>query len=384
MKDNIEQSRIAALDGVRGAAVLMVMLYHFAHVPLVSTLSIDTLFYRVAMTGWVGVDIFFALSGFLITGILLRSKTSPNYFILFYLRRAFRIFPLYYLYLALLFLVLYPCILTRVNPVEYAKMQSAVDSWPWFVLYLSNLKQAATGIFFGAGAGHLWSLAIEEQFYLVWPLVVWLTSERTLSRICLALLAGALALRVYLAHLGVSPEAIYVFTPARLDGLICGALLAIMIRRGIPALVETLLKRVPLAFLLIIVALVSLGSRAEASVITYTMGFSVLAVAATALVYFAMRAGPNTVFSNRALIMLGKYSYSLYIVHPIIRVAVLKLFGEPRLVFGTQIPWQFAFSAACIGASLTAALISWHVVEKHFMVAKNWLVRFRANNAAAV
>jgi len=369
---NRDGTHVCALDGVRGLAVLIVMLYHFAHVGLVSDLPLDRLFYQLTMTGWIGVDIFFALSGFLITGILLRTKDAPNYLRAFYGRRVLRIFPLYYFYLAVLFLLLFPLISHRVGAFEQAKLEAVQASWPWFVLYLSNLKQALTGTFFGAGAGHLWSLAIEEQFYAVWPLLVLLLPLAAMRRLCLVLLAGTLAVRVGMVLQGYGADAISVFTPARLDGLVAGALLAMAVRRGLH-FKPWLVKAAPLALLVLAGGLAAMGSRLESSPLIYTVGFSVVAVVAVGLVYAACATDRHAVFSNRYLVFLGKYSYALYVFHPIIRVAAVKAFGEPRLLFGSQIPWQLGFSAACLCASIAAALLSWHLIEKRFLGLKDTL-----------
>ncbi|WP_454723974.1 MULTISPECIES: acyltransferase family protein [Cupriavidus] len=376
------RNHVSALDGVRGLAVLVVMLYHFAHVALVSDLAVDRLFYRLSMTGWIGVDIFFALSGFLITGILLRTKGSPAYLRSFYGRRVLRIFPLYYVYLALLFLVLFPLISHRMGSAEQAKLEAVQASWPWFVLYLSNLKQALTGTFFGAGAGHLWSLAIEEQFYAAWPLVVLLLPLAAMRRLCWALLAGALALRIGMAAHGVSPDSIWVFTPARLDGLVAGALLAMAVQRGL-VIGPWLAKAAPLALAALAGGLAMMGARVESSPWIYTVGLSVVALVATGLVCAACAPRRHPLFSHRALVFLGKYSYALYVFHPIVRVVAAKAFGEPRLLFGSQIPWQLAFSGVCLGASVAVALLSWHLLEKRFLRLKDVLFPMRAPAPAA-
>ncbi|MGO4328785.1 acyltransferase family protein [Cupriavidus sp. M-11] len=373
---NKDGNHVCTLDGVRGLAVLLVMLYHFAHVGVVSDLAVDRIFYRLSMTGWIGVDIFFALSGFLITGILLRSKGSPGYLRSFYGRRVLRIFPLYYAYLALLFLVLFPLISHRMGDAEQAKLEAVRASWPWFVLYLSNLKQALAGTFFGAGAGHLWSLAIEEQFYAAWPLVVLLLPLAAMRRLCLVLLAVALALRISMAAQGVSADTIWVFTPARLDGLVAGALLAMAVRRGL-VFKPWLVKAAPLALVALVCALAATGARVESSPWIYTVGLSVVALVAAGLVYTACGARGHPVFSQRWLVFLGKYSYALYVFHPIVRVVAAKAFGEPRLLFGSQIPWQLAFSAVCVAASVAAALLSWHLLEKHFLRRKDVLFPVR-------
>ncbi|PTB20585.1 acyltransferase [Trinickia symbiotica] len=358
-------THVSTLDGVRGLAVLLVMLYHFAHVDLVSELPADRLFYRLAMTGWIGVDLFFALSGFLITGILLRSKEASRYFGVFYGRRALRIFPLYYGYLALLFWVIFPLVSHHGVGDERAKAEAVQASWPWFVLYLSNIKQTFAGVFFGAGAGHLWSLAIEEQFYVIWPLVIRYLPVAVVRRVCLVLLPLALVLRIGMAASGVSADTIWVFTLARLDGLLAGALLAIAVQRGL-VFEGWLMRGMPLAFVTLVCGLAVMGGHVESSPWIYTVGLTVVALVAVGLVYTAYGSQRHPLFSHPALTFLGKYSYALYVLHPLVREAAVKALGTPRLLFGSQIPWQIAFSAACLAASVLMALLSWHLLEKRF------------------
>src|SRR5262249_31183895 len=161
---------------------------------------------------------FFVLSGFLITGILLDAKSAPRYFRSFFMRRALRIFPLYYGYLAFVFFV-WPFLV--VPPDDYFSL-CAVQPWLW--LYGQNLWIALSGAWLPYGTNHLWSLAVEEQFYLVWPFVVRLCGRRTLAWICGLVLPAMLAVRVGLTWAGAEPRTIYVVPWTRLDGFAAGAL----------------------------------------------------------------------------------------------------------------------------------------------------------------
>ena len=164
------RSHLPGLDGIRGLAILMVMFSHF----IVVGKNLDPLspFGRFLHSGYLGVDLFFVLSGFLITGILIDSKITPNYFRVFYMRRALRIFPLYYLLLAVSWLTV-----VFITPQD-KPLLTGVDSMAWFWLYASNIGMAVKGDWLNSptwvGLGHFWSLAVEEQFYLVWPLLVYL------------------------------------------------------------------------------------------------------------------------------------------------------------------------------------------------------------------
>jgi len=191
--------RIPVLDGVRGIAIAMVMLFHFdflyhlhftaadASLPL-----LDELVSKTLGAGWSGVDLFFVLSGFLITGILYDAKgPARRFFGSFYARRALRIFPAYYGFLALLVIAL-PLV---GEPDPSHRIAAAL---PWYGSYLTNIREAIDPGIRGdvLFVGHIWSVAVEEQFYLLWPAFVFLFSRRTLLWVCAAGVVLALALRV--------------------------------------------------------------------------------------------------------------------------------------------------------------------------------------------
>jgi peptidoglycan/LPS O-acetylase OafA/YrhL len=205
---------IPELDGVRAIAVLMVMLMHLLTPDDQSRGAFENVAPR-ALTllishGWLGVDLFFVLSGFLITGILLDSRESPRYFENFYGRRALRILPLYFLCIAVL-ACFYP------------------GHGPYFLLSLVFLANLAGLV--GAGVPHgaavFWSLAVEEHFYLIWPWLVRLLSRRALVLTCACIVIAETILRaIFVAH-GMD-----VYCPSwfRFDGLASGALLAVWFR----------------------------------------------------------------------------------------------------------------------------------------------------------
>src|SRR5262245_35087776 len=166
------------LDGVRGVAILMVMAIHFVGDSTARTLG-QTLLVKAAGYGLLGVDLFFVLSGFLITGILLDAKNRPHYFRNFYALRTLRIFPLYYAVLAVL-LLLIPAVTTLSPLLEQAREQ---QGWLW--TYTTNFYVAYTSSWRSLTyVTHFWSLASEEHFYLVWPLVVFALRRKALERVC--------------------------------------------------------------------------------------------------------------------------------------------------------------------------------------------------------
>jgi peptidoglycan/LPS O-acetylase OafA/YrhL len=223
---NINHLRLPALDGIRGLAVLGVMAEHYEIRDWPWRAGFQSPVWHAIQLGGVGVDLFFVLSGFLITGILLDTRSRSDYFRTFMLRRALRIFPLYYAALVVIF-VLVPLTL----PAEFPGTPDAVQLWYWS--YLVNFLLAAKGWAAGAPLGaHFWSLAVEEQFYLFWPLLVWLCSRRILAFVCVTCVIGALALRIWAFDLGADHLVSYTLMPMQMDNLAIGALGALAVRWG--------------------------------------------------------------------------------------------------------------------------------------------------------
>lgn len=205
---------IPALDGLRGIAVSLVVFYH-CH----SKLG-DGLLFRVAEFGWMGVNLFFVLSGFLITGIIIDGRQDAHFFRNFYARRALRIWPVYVL-LLLLNYILVPCLLEH-NP-HHAWQITSTAPWLYFVLFVQNLFAVALP----GAIGPTWSLAIEEQFYLVWAPIGRRLSLRHLAIILATVFAVSPAIRAWNTGL-LTPT----HTLIHLDGLAIGSLIAVLLRMG--------------------------------------------------------------------------------------------------------------------------------------------------------
>lgn len=165
------------LDGLRGFAILLVLCSHLVSLPPGGRSPfVDRLVGMILGLGWVGVDLFFVLSGFLITGILVQSRGGPHYFRNFYARRSLRIFPLYYLFLAIATFIS-PLLLSPESILTLPKEHA----WVYW-LYLSNFGGKPSEAF-----AHTWSLAVEEQFYLVWPAIVFFAKPVAMRRVCVSL-----------------------------------------------------------------------------------------------------------------------------------------------------------------------------------------------------
>jgi len=214
-----------ALDGLGGIAIILVLFHHFTI--LRPPTEIDRWIANVPLVGWCGVDLFFVLSGFLITGILIDARGSDRYFSSFCTRRTLRIFPLYYLvvFVSLVVLPRFPAwhdLLAGGQPSE---------QWPYW-LYLTNFAVASHDAFQHGVLDIAWSLAIEEQFYVVWAVVVWLCPPRLLGVLCTAVVLMAPAARIMALAEGARPIDVYVLTLYRADALAVGGLLAWLVRHG--------------------------------------------------------------------------------------------------------------------------------------------------------
>jgi peptidoglycan/LPS O-acetylase OafA/YrhL len=367
---------LAGLDGVRGIAILMVMAVHFVgDAPADGPLQ--RLVVKAASYGLLGVDLFFVLSGFLITGLLLESKGQPHYFRNFYARRTLRIFPLYYGVLAVLFLLL-PALVTPSPLLEVARRHQA---WLW--TYTTNFYIALTSSWASLTyVSHFWSLAIEEHFYLVWPLVVFSFSRPVLQRICIGVIVGGLALRLLLVAQGVSELSISVLTPCRIDTLVVGGLLAILVRReGVGA---RLLDRAG-SFLVGLMALVLgvslfgvltglwLPVLHEVRVSLFAFLFGALTLASLGGSSGAGRLG--RLFQGRLLRFFGKYSYGLYVYHGLFTWYLLEVQANERLDrwFGGQ-HWLTLLTRVVlgVGVSVVASVLSYELMEKKFLGLKRY------------
>jgi peptidoglycan/LPS O-acetylase OafA/YrhL len=344
--------------------------------------AFDRWFFDLAKVGWCGVDLFFVLSGYLITGILWDARNSEGYFRNFYARRTLRIFPLYY---AVVFfaLVVLPNLPAGVVPpekvVSLGRLEASDEIWYW--LYLSNFSIAAAGAWRHGILDISWSLAIEEQFYLVWPAVVFLLSRTALLRLCLAMIVGALALRVGLALADTIWISAYVLTPARMDVLAVGAFVALASRGpgGIDGLRPGSRAFGLGAGLLLAAWFLWAGSLNVRDPLVRTFGFTLVALAFGGLLVevLCVRSGSalHRFFTHRALRELGKYSYALYLFHLPLR-ALLRdtVYGSDDfpIVLGSQVPGQLLFYAAASSLAFAAAFASWNLYEKRFLALKRY------------
>ena len=386
------------LDGLRGLAISLVLISHFcAYVPVSSVVGADIL--GVTSFGGSGVDLFFVLSGFLITGILLDSKGQGRFFVNFYARRFLRIFPLYYGILAVTLIGL--CLLS-LHGGSFGKLPA--NLWalqPWLWTYTLNIGMIA-GVK-GSVFTHFWSLAVEEQFYLVWPLVVFFFSPRGLWRICLFGILGSFLLRLALTWLGVGIWSLYVLPITHLDPLLAGAGAALAMRhrdllaqvRPVAAVAATL----SLAVVLLLVAIIPVehvyydGSNylkplAHGGVVDfygYAIGadisYFVLAVLFVFTLWCTVRPAGGTIsallgrgFRMPFLRWLGRYSYGIYALHLLVIYAVLAMAWHSglRTAAATSLGIASLLLLAALATTLLLAFASYHLYEKHFLKLKKY------------
>lgn len=371
------RGHIPALDAVRGLAIVLVTAFRFREGPegdWPARISGQLLDY-----GHFGVDLFFVLSGFLITGILYDAKGQAGYFRHFYLRRTLRIFPLYYAAL-LLTLVVLPSVLPRGSSV-FAE-SSPYGLWLWF--YGANLAQCWHQDWMLGPFNHFWSLAVEEHFYLVWPLVIYLLNRKQAIIACLVCLGIGFTSKM--AALLFFPGTVLpaeVFTLCRLDALGAGGFLALAIRGpdGFAWLLKWQRPAVIVAAGSILAALAVKPLLRpvfpQMGQLVYWAVYTPVAVLFAAFIFKAVVSAPGSwsawLGRQRWLQQAGKYSYGWYVFQGLI-LEDFNRYLPNELLLGWSGGVPFLALALRIllggGISLALAIVSWHCFEKQCLAWK--------------
>ena len=333
-------SYLPQLDVVRAIAVSLVLWHHWFGHP-------DHPF------GPIGVWLFFVLSGFLITRILLNARRDTprgnrTALLNFYIRRFLRIFPLYYFVLLL----------------AWATSETFRADWYWYAAYLQNFKMMAADDPVKVFGVHLWTLAVEEQFYVAWPLVVLFAPRRALLAVIGCAIALSIVLRGVLAGVGWTSFQVYVFTLNNLDTLGCGALLAyfwVHRRDDVVAL-----RRIALGAGLVALAATAFVRRNALN--------EALTAVPTALIglWFVSRAaegfrGPfGYAMSFPPSVYFGRISYGIYVYHFFAPAALGPLFERYDIREG-----GVAFGLVCLAVTVAVASLSWFLLERPFLLLKN-------------
>jgi peptidoglycan/LPS O-acetylase OafA/YrhL len=366
-------AHLPALDGLRGVAILLVAVHMLSTLEVAHGLPAAVLSF-VVVRGWVGVQLFFVLSGFLITGILLDTQSADNGLSAFFARRLLRIFPLYYLVLIVAFVIL-----PAFGPLTPALAHDrAHQVWLW--TYLSNWTlpyEAGSRAF-----PHFWSLAVEEQFYLVWPFLVRSRTPASCLKLCLVVALISLATRVgfVVGHLGSG--AIYTFSVTRMDALALGGAAAAALR--IPAIASQLFARRRqlwvASFAVAVGGAVLTRGFGQRSVVSDTVGYTFLAVCfalvtLAAAIADAAQVARLPVLRSRLLRTFGKYSYAIYVfhkpLHDFVGVPLLAHFG---LDFSRSVAGTIVYVICGLAVSYAAAVVSYYIFERHFLRLKAYFV----------
>lgn len=338
------QRKFSQLDSIRGLAILLVLFHNtdaFAGSPVLFLTSY----------GWMGVDLFFVLSGFLITGILLDADPHQSYFKNFYVRRCLRIWPLYYAVLFLMF-----GLMPLIRPVDAHIILERSSPWWAYPLFLQNFLVRVPTLAAGP-LGVTWSLAVEELFYVVWPFFVRYLAPARLKHIALLVILFSPLLRYFLLT-----QHVFVYSNpfCRLDGLMAGALLVLLLRtetfspaRYLNLAWSLLLLSAPLAYF---------------SELRHTawLIYSLSALGSAALIYLALfsrQAWLQSALRNRFLAFTGVISYGLYLLHKI-PYDFLKATHYDKHPF-------LSFLITLV-ASYLLAYASWNLLEKPFLKLKRY------------
>jgi len=359
-------ARLPTLDGLRAIAVLLVVPHNLNL--MVTAGGLAHPFLAVLYRGWIGVQLFFVLSGFLITSILLDARESSSYYRSFFVRRVLRIFPLYYATLLVLF-VLLPA-LGLMPPSFKRDPMVELSYWAYFSNWYGPFHPGEESV------SHLWSLALEEQFYILWPFVIHRRSAEWVLRLCLAVAAASLLFRVAMLLAGAPVQAIYQFLVTRMDALALGGAAAAAFRISSIASWALNRRRFILGaslFSLVAGAAISRGYFFT-SPMTQSLGYTFLAVAFALLVAagaVADHLGPAGCLGVLRWAFLGsvaKYSYAMYVLsvplHFLVGKPVLSALGlDP----GSSTIVGFTYIIVGTALSFFAAAASFRLFEVHFL-----------------
>ncbi len=312
----MNSKRIPELDGIRGLAILLVIVMHYFVMAVSPTPgALSSYLQLLFINANTGVDLFFVLSGFLIGGILLDNRESPNYFKAFYARRFFRIFPLYYAVLALFYAAL-AFGAARFESPDYPLFSGALPAWS-YLLYVQNFAVAALGSFGCNGLGATWSLAIEEQFYLLAPLVVRRVAGKKLAIGLLIVVALAYVSRLLIAQRAGWPVPVFVLTFCRADTLAIGILTAMIVRANAsmkyrPALYAAWAA---LGFTVLLMSRSHITTSSKSMVYFGYNVFGLFYALTILLAVIHQRGMLACIFRLKPLRELGLLAYCVYLIH---------------------------------------------------------------------
>ncbi len=340
------KKHLPQLDGLRGIAVLIVLLGH------VAVFAVGLGISRLGPLPPLGVDLFFVLSGFLITNVLLEAQNAQHYYLNFYARRALRIWPLYTILLVCIF-----GIANRRN--AYLTFDDAKIRWQYFALFVQNIVYPKPALLGPLALAVTWSVAVEEQFYFIWPVLVRSLPRKRLGWILLVPVIAAPIARYWLPALGVDP---YINPLCRFDGMAIGGLAALWIFIRRPT--DAVLNRAALWIMLVAVAGIAGASTFR---LEKLLGKTFISAAFCGLLIAALSSKPVISILSRAwLRYIGKISYGIYLIH--LPTAAL----IAALLPGDQWPARAGRACIILIATVVLATISWYLVESPILRLKRF------------
>lgn len=362
-------ARIPELDGLRGLAIILVIFYHYASGQLLTRLS-GLAYYveRSAAPGATGVTLFFVLSGFLIGGILIDARGSNSYFRTFYVRRFFRIFPIYYLWICLyIALVSAAGTAIRLHSFSGKALPRGFEVYAHF-LFVQNLIPNGSdhsGLW-GSWFAHLWSLAVEEQFYLLAPLMIWWISPRRLPAVLLGIICASPFIRIALFFHIHQVDAARVM-PSNADALALGMLVAIVWRAPASRLwltrhTQWIYGGTGLFFAGF--GFLSWSAPSSDSLLMASFGFTWIAIFYALLVLIVLVASKGWIAGAMRASWLrgvGRVSYCMYIIHLVVNLFLHFVFLQARPQIATLPGAAVSLLAAVV--TYTLALVSWKILE---------------------
>jgi peptidoglycan/LPS O-acetylase OafA/YrhL len=347
---------IKGLDGLRAIAIVFVVIHH-SHF-----LVKEDFLYRLAEYLGTGVDLFFIISGYLITGILLRQKNRPHALRNFYFRRALRIIPLYYLVLAVAFFIV-----PQIDLVHLKKLDSSHQLSFW--LFFSNYYIAGRGYFQNGLTDLSWSLAVEEQFYIFWSLAVIYLSVNNLKKLALIIIILSPLLRYFLIANGINLVAIQVMSLTRMDTLMMGCLLALTIdqRKLNPSFFPWLGA---LAFIVVYILQNYISYK-----FAIPLSYSFVGILYSSILAIVLYSGPSGRFKRFLewpfMAKLGVYSYGIYLFHNPIQKGLRLLYPIQSLsqALGSEVA-QVIFYGVVVMISYFLASMSFRFYESKWLLLK--------------
>ncbi len=344
------------LDGIRGIAALMVVIFHFFWSSQMSYLEDVETWQKYVEFGQHGVSLFFVLSGFVITRILLVSRNKPGYFGNFYKRRVLRIFPLYYLYLIIGYYGVPFLIYLAGGSFKIIDFNLQL---PYF-LYLQNFTEVLD--IKAGGPGHYWSLAVEEHFYLLWPLAVFTVKPKNLSKLIVISFGFIFLLKYFMLENGLS---INYFTFTRIDQIMLGAYLAILESKGFFERKNSLKIMIVTGTMVFPIAAIVYVFSEHFYFLKEMMKYPILGI-----LFFSIIGGLitlkdshiiNKMLSGKVLQYLGKISYGIYVWH------MMALFVLSKTLVLKNVWLDLALT---IALTIILAHVSYFYFERYFLLLK--------------